>query len=708
MAHTDPCRLGANWDGQGVQFSVFSAHATAMEVCLYGPDDLLRETRRIQLRPVARQTWCGYADGVGPGWGYGLRVSGPYNPDRGHRFNPHKLLLDPYARAVAGTLIWDEAVHGYVASGPVWSDRGFDERDSAAFVPRGVVIDPAFDWGDDRHPRIPWRDTVIYECHVKGLTARHPEVAPELRGTYQGLASPPVIDHLKRLGVTTVELLPVQHFVDEYGLTKRGLVNYWGYNPLAFFAPAARYATSSTGGQVAEFKEMVKRLHAAGLEVILDVVFNHTAEGDRIGPTLSFRGLDNLVYYRLVGGDLRRYENLSGCGNAFHVRNPRGLQVVMDSLRYWVEQMHVDGFRFDLGTILLRGWHGVERDGVFASAVMQDPVLSQVKMIAEPWDLGHDGYMVGGFPVGWAEWNDKYRATVRSMWRGDPVGLADMGCRIAGSSDLYAHDDRGPLSSINYVTSHDGFTLADLVSYDHKHNEANGEHNRDGTDHNLSRNFGAEGPTQDKAILAARQKAKRSMVATLAMSLGVPMITAGDEMGRSQQGNNNAFCQDNELSWLNWVLDEDQEAFLAFVQHVLAVRRSTHLFRRDRFFEGEADEGALLNDVTWLGDDGEALTDHDWHDPTKRVLGALLHVRRHSYNSTEVGPEGAAAYETAFLVLNPDEVAHRVVLPGVPGNGRWRVSVDSAVGATPVEGDVAETIEVEGGSVVLLMFEPGD
>ncbi len=542
-----PNPRGATWDGEGVNFALFSEHAEKVELCIFD-DAGRRELQRIELREQTDLIWHCYLPEARPGMLYGYRVHGPYQPEEGHRFNPNKLLLDPYARHIDGSVRWSDALFGYTV-GSKREDLSFDRRDSARGMPKCKVIDPAFTWGEDRRPRVPWNDMIIYETHVRGFTMRHPEVPPAMRGTYAGLSSAPAIEYLKRLGVTTVELMPVHAFVDDRYLVERGLANYWGYNTIGYFAPEAHYSAS---GKVAEFKTMVKTLHSAGLEVILDVVYNHTAEGNHLGPTLSFRGLDNACYYRLTPEDRRYYVDYTGCGNTLNMVHPRVLQMIMDSLRYWVTEMHVDGFRFDLASALARELHEVDRLGAFFDILRQDPVLSEVKLIAEPWDLGEGGYQVGNFPVGWSEWNDKYRDTMRAYWKGDGGLIGEFAQRITGSSDLYRRGGRRPHASINFVSAHDGFTLADLVSYNQKHNEANQEDNRDGHDNNLSWNCGVEGPTDDPAVRALRARQQRNLLATLLLSQGVPMLLAGDEIGRSQRGNNNAYCQDNEVSWIDW------------------------------------------------------------------------------------------------------------------------------------------------------------
>jgi isoamylase len=616
-----PAPLGAHWDGTGTNFALWSAGAQAVDLCLFDDDGT---EHRHRLEETTHLVWHGRLPGAGPGQRYGYRVHGPYDPGAGHRYNAAKLLLDPYARAVDGRLSLDPALFGYRESP---ESRTPDERDSAPFVPRGVVIHNSFPWDGDRPPGVSWSGTVIYEVHVKGATMRHPDVPPQLRGTYAGLAHPAFIEHLRSLGVTAVELLPVHHFVSEPHLLRRGLVNYWGYNTLGYFAPHAAYSSSGAGGgQVTEFKAMVKALHAAGIEVILDVVYNHTAEGDHTGPTLSFKGIDNAGYYRLRGGDAARYRDYTGCGNTLDVRRPAVLALLMDSLRYWVTEMHVDGFRFDLASALARSMHDVDRLSAFFDVVHQDPVVSQVKLIAEPWDVGEGGYQVGNFPPPWTEWNGKYRDTVRDVWSGAHVGVRDLAYRLTGSSDLYRSDGRRPFASINFVTAHDGFTLADLVTYEHKRNEANGEDNRDGESHNRNWNCGVEGPTDDPAVTALRGRQVRNHLTTLLLSTGVPMLTAGDELGRTQLGNNNAYCQDNEISWLDWkAVDED---LLAFVTRLVHVRRSSPSLRQEAFFEGHELPGTGgTRDLAWFAPGGGQLTVADWFDTGLQTIGMYLDGR---------------------------------------------------------------------------------
>jgi glycogen operon protein len=662
-----PYPLGATWDGEGVNFSLFSQHATKVELCLFHGLDDPAESERIPLAERTDKVWHCYLPDLRPGQLYGFRVHGPYEPERGHRFNPNKLLIDPYAKAIAGGVVWSDALFGYRVGDPR-EDLSFDERDSATGVPKGVVIDQTFTWGDDRPPRVPWHRTVIYECHVKGMTMRHPDVPEHLRGTYLGLATDPIIDHLRSLSVTAVELLPVHHHMPERPVVERGLTNYWGYNSIGFFAPDVRFATGALGQQVTEFRSMVKRFHRAGIEVILDVVYNHTAEGNHLGPTLSFRGIDNASYYRLDTARPRYYLDFTGCGNSLNMMHPRTMQLIMDSLRYWVSEMHVDGLRFDLASALARELYQVNRLGRFFDIIKQDPVISQVKLIAEPWDLGEGGYQVGNFPVGWAEWNGKYRDTVRRFWRGDAGQLPELAYRLSGSSDLYEDDERSPHASINFVTAHDGYTLHDLVSYERKQNEANGEGNRDGTEANWSRNWGAEGPTEAVHVMQMRERMMRNFLATLAFSQGVPMLSHGDELGRSQLGNNNAYCQDNELTWVNWDLDAGQRKLLAFAQGVLAIRAANPVLRRRTFFRGHAITPHGVKDLAWLRADGLEMTDADWRAPRLHVLGMLVHGRA----TDERDDRGRLAVgETVLILLNGGGRSRRFALPDLTEPGTW-------------------------------------
>jgi isoamylase len=614
----EPYPLGATWDGSGVNFALFSENATRVELCLFDGD---KETR-VDLPEVTDFSWHGYVPGIGPGQRYGFRVHGPYEPQAGHRFNPAKLVLDPYAKALDGTIQWSDALFGYQMGHPD-EDLSRSDEDSAPGMPKCVVTDAGFDWGDDRRLCIPWNETIVYEVHVKGFTQRHPEVPEELRGTYAGLASPAAIDHLRSLGVTAVELLPVHQFVADRYLVERGLTNYWGYNSIAYFAPDVRYASSGTvGEQVAEFKAMVKALHAAGLEVILDVVYNHTAEGNHLGPTLCFRGIDNASYYRLLADDPRHYMDYTGCGNTLNMMHPRSLQLIMDSLRYWVLEMHVDGFRFDLASALARELHEVDRLGAFFDIIHQDPVISQVKLIAEPWDIGEGGYQVGNFPPGWAEWNGKYRDTMRDYWRSEDQTLGEFAYRFTGSSDLYEASGRRPHASINFITAHDGFTLNDLVSYNEKHNEANGENNEDGESYNRSWNCGVEGPTDDPEISTLRARQKRNFLTTLFLSQGIPMLLGGDELGRTQDGNNNGYCQDNEISWFDW--EQLDETLLEYTRCLIRFRKEHPVFRRRDWFQGRPIHGEGIGDIAWFKPDGQEMSEEDWASGFAKSLAVFL------------------------------------------------------------------------------------
>ncbi|MDQ3992003.1 MAG: glycogen debranching protein GlgX [Actinomycetota bacterium] len=669
-----PYPLGATWDGEGVNFSLFSEHATGVELCLFEGPDAPTESHRIPLRERTDLLWHCYLPDARPGQVYGYRVDGPYKPQDGHRFNWNKLLIDPYAKALTGLVRWDDAVYGY-AVGDEAEDLSFDERDSAPFVPRTVVIDPAFEWKDDRKPEVPWNRTVIYECHVRGMTMLHPAVPEEFRGTYLGMASDPIVDHLLSLGVTSVELLPVHQFTRDRYLVERGLTNYWGYNSIAFFAPDAGYGTGPLGQQVQDFKSMVKTLHRAGIEVILDVVYNHTGEGNHLGPTLSLRGIDNSSYYRLSPEDPRHYMDFTGTGNSLNMLHPRAIQLIMDSLRYWAGDLHVDGFRFDLAPVLARELYEVNRLGTFFDIIQQDPVLSQVKLIAEPWDLGEGGYQIGNFPVGWAEWNGEYRDCVRRYWREERGQLPELASRLSGSSDLYAASGRRTYASVNFVTAHDGFTLQDLVSYERKHNEANGEDNRDGADQNYSRNWGAEGPTDSPHVARIRERIKRNLLATLLFSQGVPMLLGGDEMGRTQNGNNNAYGQDNETSWVRWDLSPDDRELLAFTQRCVEIFRQNPVLRRRSFFTGRPVAGNDVKDLSWIRPDGLEMTEEDWGDPEGHVLGMLVHGRA----TDEVDERGRPVFgDTVLMLLNGGSRSRYFVLPKVEGTAVWRELLNTA------------------------------
>ncbi|MBO0808978.1 MAG: glycogen debranching protein GlgX [Actinobacteria bacterium] len=666
--------LGATFDGAGTSFALFSEVAERVELCLF---DEAGAEARVPLREVDGFVWHGYLPGIQPGQRYGYRVHGPYDPAAGHRCNPAKLLLDPYAKAIEGAVGWDPAVYSYPFGHP--DDR--NDADSAPHVPRSVVSNPYFDWDVDRPPRTPYHETVIYEAHVRGLTKLHPAVPDGERGTYRGLAHPALIEHLQRLGVTAIELLPVHQFVTDNVLAQRGLANYWGYNTIGFFAPHNAYAAAGAGGeQVQEFKSMVRDLHAAGIEVILDVVYNHTAEGNHLGPTLCFRGIDNAAYYRLTDDDRRYYLDTTGTGNSLLMQHPHVLQMIMDSLRYWVLEMHVDGFRFDLAAALARQFHEVDRLSAFFDLVQQDPVVSQVKLIAEPWDVGEGGYQVGNFPPLWSEWNGKYRDTVRDFWRGQPATLPEFASRLTGSSDLYQDDGRRPVASVNFVTSHDGFTLADLVSYDHKHNEANGEGNADGADDNRSWNCGAEGPADDPAVLALRARQQRNFLVTLFLSQGVPMLPAGDEMGRSQQGNNNAYCQDNEISWVRW--PELDPRLLEFTQLLIRLRAGHPVFRRRRFFRGRPVRGSgdQPGDIAWFTPAGTEMTSQDWEAGFAKSLTVCLNGGAIS----EPGPRGERITDTSFLLLfNASEQDLDLTIPPARYGTLWSRIIDTALPQPP-------------------------
>jgi isoamylase len=683
-----PYPLGATWDGWGTNFALFSEVADGVELCLFDGDGAeedagapLAETR-IHLTEVDGFVWHAYLPGVGPGQRYGYRVHGPYDPGAGLRCDPSKLLLDPYTKAVQGQVTWAESLFSYQFADP----RKRNTADSAACMPKNVVINPFFDWANDRPPRTPYHETLIYEAHARGLTLRHPEIPPQQRGTYAGLAHPAIIEHLLRLGVTAVELMPVHQFVPEKALAERGLTNYWGYNTIGFLAPHNRYSSAGQlGEQVGEFKTMVKTLHDAGIEVILDVVYNHTAEGNHMGPTLSLRGIDNEAYYRLDDQDKSRYADYTGCGNSLNVRHPHALQLIMDSLRYWIMDMHVDGFRFDLASALARELHDVDRLSTFFDLVQQDPIVSQVKLIAEPWDVGEGGYQVGNFPPLWSEWNGKYRDTVRDFWRGRPATLPEFASRLTGSSDLYETSGRRPVASVNFVTCHDGFPLHDLVSYNRKHNEANGEDNRDGSDDNRSWNCGAEGPADDPAIDELRARQKRNFITTLFCSQGVPMLLAGDEMGRTQSGNNNAYCQDNEVSWVDWTRATSERDLMDFTSAVSALRREHPVFRRRRFFSGHTTTGTPdgPGDIVWLTPAGKEMTEEDWRAGQAKSLGVFLNGEAIS----EPDPRGDRITDSRFLLLfnaHPEPVTF--TLPDAEFGLEWEIVIDSAGPRIPASG----------------------
>jgi glycogen operon protein len=682
--------LGATFDGAGTNFALFSEVAERVELCLFGDDG---EERRVELDEQDAFCWHAYLPNVYAGQRYGYRVHGPWAPERGVRCNPAKLLLDPYAKAVEGGVDWDQACFPYTFG----DEDSRNDLDSAPHVPRSVVHNPYFDWGNDRPPATPLHKTVIYEVHAKGFTARHPGVPEPLRGTYAGLAHPMSIDYLTSLGVTAVELLPVHQFLHDAHLLERGLRNYWGYNSIGFFAPHNDYASSGQRGeQVQEFKAMVRTLHEAGIEVILDVVYNHTAEGNHLGPMLSFKGIDNAAYYRLVPGDPRFYYDTTGTGNSLNVGHPRSLQLIMDSLRYWVTEMHVDGFRFDLAASLARQFYEVDRLSAFFDLVDQDPIVSQVKLIAEPWDLGEGGYQVGNFPPSWSEWNGKYRDAVRDFWRGEPATLGEVASRLTGSSDLYQSDTRRPVASVNFVTAHDGFTLADLVAFNDKHNEANGEENADGENYNRSWNCGAEGPSTDPDVVARRATQQRNFLATLFLSQGVPMLLGGDELGRSQGGNNNAYCQDNEISWYDW--EQVDHELLGFVRRLISLRQAHAIFRRRRWFQGRPIRG--VTDVAWVRPDGTEMADEDWDTAHSRSVGLFLNgdaIRTRD-------DRGRAVVDDSFLVLfNADSEAVEWELPEQFSEGQaWEVAVDTAAGAEREGSTEHGTTKVAGRSVLVL------
>ena len=686
--------LGATFTGQGTNFAVYSEVADHVEVCLFSPDG---HERRLRLPEVTAFVHHGYVPAVEPGQHYGFRVFGPWDPSRGLWCNPAKLLIDPYAKAITGDIGWGREVYGFDQT-----DHDLpDQLDSAAFMPKAVVIDPTFDWQDDSPPDTPLHRTVIYETHVRGISITHPDVPEELRGTYSAMASEPVLEHLLSLGVTAVELLPVHHFVSEHMLAKQGLSNYWGYNTLGYFAPHGPYSSKGdTGEQVVEFKAMVKALHQVGIEVILDVVYNHSAEGNHLGPLLSFKGFDNRSYYHLNPANRARYVDFTGTGNTMNMGNAQSLQLMMDSLRYWVLDMHIDGFRFDLAPALARSLYQVDRLSSFFDLIHQDPVINQVKLIAEPWDVGPGGYQVGAFPPKWSEWNAKYRDDVRDYWRSNHESLPDLATRLTGSSDLYAASGRRPSASINFITAHDGFTLTDLVAYDHKHNEANGEKNRDGESHNRSWNSGVEGPTQNRSILAVRNARRRSMVATLLLSQGVPMLLGGDELGRTQSGNNNAYAQDNEVSWYDW--DNVDDEFLAFIRRLIAFRATHPVFRRRHWFKGEPVGSHEIDDMIWFAPQGSEMTDHDWQTGHARSVAVFLNGEA----ITAVGSRGERVVDDSFLMLfnaRPEPV--NFTLPARLGDFQWHIEIDTAENALTGSAGSASSIKVGAWALMVLRKE---
>ncbi|SDL26192.1 glycogen operon protein [Catalinimonas alkaloidigena] len=695
-----PYPLGATWDGKGVNFALYADNATGVELCLFDAADQDAETVRIPLHERTHHVWHAYLPGLKPGQLYGYRVHGPYDPHSGHRFNPHKLLLDPYAKALSGTIQWHDALFGYEIGHPD-QDLSFSEIDSAPYLPKSIVIDSSFDWGDEKRPQIPYYRSIIYEMHVKGFTQMHPDIPEEIRGTYAALGHPVTIKYLKELGITAVELMPVHHFLTDRHLDDKGLTNYWGYNTIAFFAPDVRYASDKTlGHQVQEFKAMVKALHNAGIEVILDVVYNHTGEGSHMGPTLAFRGVDNASYYRLTE-DNRFYFDYTGTGNTLNARLPSVLRLIMDSLRYWITEMHVDGFRFDLASSLARELHDVDRLSAFFDIIHQDPVISQVKLIAEPWDVGEGGYQVGKFPPGWAEWNGLYRDCMRDYWRGADSMLAEFAQRFTGSSDLYEGDYRRPTASINFITAHDGFTLHDLVAYNEKHNDANGEDNRDGESHNRSWNCGVEGPTDDVEILELRARQKRNMLTTLFLSQGVPMLLAGDEIGRTQHGNNNAYCQDNEISWVNWA--EADQHLLSFTQKLIHFCRRHPSFCRRRWFQGQPIKGIGLEDINWFLPEGTEMDDEHWSHDYAKSLAVFLNGR----GIRSVGSRGEKIVDDNFyLIFNAHYEPLTYRLPPERYGVAWTKVLDTAEDFLTEEGgptfEAGQDITVDSRSVVVL------
>ncbi len=669
-----PSPLGAYWDGKGTNFALFSEGATKVELCLFESPESRSESRRIPVIENTDRVWHCYLPEVGPGQLYGYRVSGLHNPELGHRFNPNKVILDPYAKAIGRGLCWRDEMFGYKI-GNAQEDLSFDERDNAAFAPLAAVIDNSFDWKDDASLKIPWHRTLIYELHVKGFTIQNPKVPQDLRGTYTGLAIDSVVNYLKELGVTAVELMPTHYHIDDRHLTVKGLSNYWGYNTLSFFAPDMRYASSHIPQEaVNEFKNMVLSLHRAGIEVILDVVYNHTAEGNQMGPTLSLRGIDNVSYYRLSPKNQRYYEDFTGCGNTLNVRHPRVVQLIMDSLRYWALEMHVDGFRFDLASALARELYAVDKLSAFFDVICQDPVLSQVKLIAEPWDLGQGGYQVGNFPVGWTEWNGKYRDAMRRFWKGDGGTTGEFATRLSGSSDLYEQSGRRPYASVNFITCHDGFTLEDLTSYNQKHNEANGENNNDGANDNNSWNCGIEGATKDASIIDLRERQKRNFLATLLLSQGVPMVLAGDEIGRTQKGNNNTYCQDNELSWIDWDLTENKKNLLDFVRRLIRLRREQPVFRRRKFFQGRDIRGSEAKDIIWFDVNGQEMTDEKWNSAWVKCLGVVLAgdtiQETDEYGERIIG-------DTLLLLMNSSQEDIVFTLPAYREGVEWKLILDT-------------------------------
>jgi isoamylase len=695
-----PYPLGATWDGKGVNFAVFSENAESIQLCLFNNENDAEEYIKIKIEEVSHHIWHVYVPDLKPGQLYGYRVFGPYEPENGHRFNHNKLLIDPYTKSLAGTIQWDDALFAYEV-GNAEEDLSFSETDSAPFIPKSVVVDNSFDWENDSPLDIPYHDTIIYEAHVKGFTILNQEIPEEIRGTYAALAHPVTINYLKELGITAIELLPIHHFVADRHLLENGLTNYWGYNSLCFFAPDQRYScTNGRGEEVTEFKNMVKELHKAGIEVILDVVYNHTAEGNHMGPTLSFKGLDNAAYYRLKDDEPRYYMDYTGTGNTINARLPNALALIMDSLRYWITEMHVDGFRFDLASALARVLHDTDTLSSFFNIIHQDPVISKVKLIAEPWDINEDGYMVGKFPGGWAEWNGMYRDCIRNYWRGSESMLTDFALRFTGSPDLYKGGYRRPTASINLITAHDGFTLNDLVSYNEKHNEANGEDNNDGANDNNSWNCGVEGPTDQPEIMMLRNKQKRNLLTTLFLSQGVPMLVAGDESGRTQNGNNNAYCQDNEISWLDWQ-SADQE-LLEFTKGIIRFIKKHPSFRRRRWFQGLPVTGTGRDDIMWFLPDGNQMSDENWQHDFAKSLGVYLNGK----GIRCVNYDGERIYDDSFyIIFNAHENSLEYTLPADECGHAWHKVIDTSDGFTGEDEQEfvpGETIEVQARSVMVL------
>jgi len=695
-----PFPLGSSWDGNGINFALFAENATSVELCLFNSENDEEEHTKIRIEEVTHHVWHVYLPGLNPGQLYGYRVYGPYEPENGHRFNPAKLLVDPYAKAIAGNIKWDDSVFGYEI-GHEDKDLSMSESNSAAFIPKSIVIDNQFDWEDDKSPEIPYHDSIIYEAHVKGFTKLNQEIPENIRGTYAGMAHPNAIKYLKEMGITALELMPVHHFVRDRHLLEKGLDNYWGYNTLGFFAPDSNYSSSGIlGEQVIEFKNMVKEMHKAGIEVILDVVYNHTAEGNHMGPTLSFKGIDNASYYRLMPDEKRYYKDYTGTGNTLNVTLPFVLGMIMDSLRYWILEMHVDGFRFDLASTLARTLHDTDNLSSFFNIIHQDPVISQVKLIAEPWDIGDEGYRVGKFPAGWAEWNGMYRDCIRDYWRGADKQLAEFALRFTGSPDLYKGDYRRPTASINFITAHDGFTLHDLVSYNEKHNEANQDENKDGENENNSWNCGVEGPTDDTAIIALRNKQKRNFLTTLFLSQGVPMLVAGDEFGRTQHGNNNAYCQDNEISWLDW--NNADHELREFTKGVISICKNHPTFRRRRWFQGLSVKGSEMHDLAWHLPDGKELSDENWDHDFAKSLGVYLNgnrIRCVDYNGQRI------VDDSFYIIFNAHHEALDYILPNDECGAGWQKVADTSDGFVGLNEETFEpgsTISVQDRSIIVL------